>query len=169
MTALAKSKIGARSQERIAIQGRLSAAGIGETVTWDELEALTSVPRSRVYSMVRDAARHLENERMMHFITRPGIGVERVDNATVARETLPKKRQRIVAAAKSTARTARKLDLATLSPDERYRAIITGSLAETIAEAASSKGVKRLESESERGKVLSPLSPREILSRLLSG
>lgn len=168
MTEVVGKKVGPISQERIAIQRLLAEANVGDVISWEKLEALTSLPRSRVYTLVRESVRALERERMMHFATRSGVGIERIGHVTAARETLPRHRLKIARAARRTRQTAEKIDLSELNHEDRARTILEGSLASMIEHAASNKGMKQLESGADKERLLTPLTPRDCAARLFS-
>lgn len=157
------------SDEARLIMARLEETKPGDIVRWDELEDLTSCVRSRVYLLVRTASRRLEHDLRYHYRTIPGVGVERIDHCTSAREEVPKKRKAICRAANAVIRKTEHIVLDEVPVADRPTLIAQQTTAILAREANSDRGVKKLAATHERERTLAPFSPMEAYKRMLSG
>lgn len=169
MAADGKKVIPPISIETQRVVRRLTETAVGDVVSWEELESLTGIPRSRVYNMVRTAKTQLENERKMHFKTCIGAGVERIDYNAVARETLPCQRKRMASAANRMVRTTRNVILDQMGQDERTTVLVHQTLGELTKMACSNKSTKQLSGDFDKERLLTPMTAKEAMAKLMSG
>lgn len=164
-TVVARPPIPAVSVETLRVVSRLRSAAVDDIVPWEDLEALTSRPRSRMYGMLRTARATLEKE-FIHFRVVVGLGVERISDSTVANEVLPKHRKVIGGAAKKLVRATRTIDIDGLKEHEKTTVIFSQTLGELVSHACASKSVARLAPDAGS---LAPYTAAEAMRRLLEG
>ena len=157
------------SDETRLIMTRLEETTPGDIVRWEELEELTSCVRSRVYPLTRTATRCLERDLRYHYRTIAGVGVERIDHCTSAREEVPKKRKAICRAANAVITKTEHIILDEVPVADRPTLIAQQTTAILAREANSDRGIKKLAATHERERTLAPFSPMEAYKRMLAG
>lgn len=147
----------------LSIEDLLKAAAVGDIVTWEQLEAACDTPREGLYDAVRKAKKRLAKTGYA-FVTREGIGQERIDENGVVTEVLPRMTRNMHRLGRRIVRTAESVDV--LKVDVNNRAALVGAAALGALAVASSKP-KAIQALGEQRLTTSVL--KESLSKLSAG
>lgn len=125
------------------VEDKLKECAIGDRVEWQAFETECAVPRNGLYQTVGAAVRRVR-ALGFHFITRKGIGVERLADAGVVQEVLPSHARRLQVRGRRLREAAELLDFSKLDDEQRLSAIAHGTLGALVEQSARPARVKQL-------------------------
>jgi len=128
---------------RATIEELLRRQGVGDQIGWDELEKACDVPRTGLYGAVRSACKRIE-PLGFKFITRIGIGVERIDDNGIAAEVLPAQMRRGQRLGRRIRKIVATVNLQKVEPERRLSVVGAGTVGAWLEAAAKPKAVKQL-------------------------
>lgn len=128
---------------RVTCEELLRRCQIGDQITWEDFEKHCGTPRQGIYVPVSQARRALAKTGV-HFITRHGIGVERLSDADVIGEVCPRDARRIQRSGRKLRRTTESVAVLSLPQDVRLMAVAYGELGSMVEAAAKPKAIKKL-------------------------
>ena len=132
---------------RSTITNILRALTVGEVAEWDRLAKACGIDRSSqlIYIATKGSLKVLQKEGL-RFITRRGIGIERIDHDQVVHELLPKHTRGLTRAAKKLRHEVEATDVLKVKPENRPQLVGYGYIAALTEAATTPKAVKRLAS-----------------------
>jgi hypothetical protein len=138
---------------RLTVEDLLKRCEVGDQVHWDVFASACGLPRGvSLYAAVAQARQRLV-ELGMHFVTRHGLGVERIDDNGMAVEVLPAGVRKIQRAARRTRVTYESVNLLQVHEDNRLLAIASGSLAAMTEAACAPRALKSMVAQRELSQI----------------